>query len=189
MMWTARIVLLSLLLLTAGGWFDVALGKRKYAMLPALAVVLGLSFVPTLRTPSVRLCFAPCAFALLTALLCPTEHPFGAAIAAGLGGLIGWRLCETFPLFPEQGLLIALPTLLLAALYGREGSAIALAASAAPFVMLTARAAGDYTLFRSAVLELGDADALTAQAVGLFLLLTASAARRAGLRIAKRKPV
>lgn len=171
-MWTARIALLTLLLLLGGGWFDVLFSKRKkIALLCAIPVVFGLTFVPALRTPSVRVCAAPCAFALIAALLCPTEHPFGALTAAALGGTIGWKLCDALPLFAEQGLLIAVPTLLLAALYCRDANAKALAIAAAPFGMLLLRAFGDYSLFRSAVLELGTGDALAAQAVGLLLLL------------------
>ncbi len=196
MMWTARIALLTTLLLTAGGWFDMLLpGWKKRTVLLLLPVVFGLTFVPTLRTPSVRLCFAPCAFALLTALLCPTDHPFRALLASVLGGYLGWKLCDLLPLFPEQGLLIAAPTLIFAALFCREANAKALAIAAAPFGMLLWRAFGDYTLFQSAVLELGNADALTAQAVGILLLLAATAAVRAlrdgririGKGIARRK--
>ncbi len=177
MMWTARIALLTTLLLTAGGWFDMLLpGWKKRTVLLLLPVVFGLTFVPTLRTPSVRLCFAPCAFALLTALLCPTDHPFRALFASVLGGYLGWKLCDLLPLFPEQGLLIAAPTLIFAALFCREANAKALAIAAAPFGMLLWRAFGDYTLFQSAVLELGNADALTAEAVGLLVLLAGGCA-------------
>lgn len=175
-MWTARICLWITLLLGAGGWFDALMkGPRKIAVLSALAVVCGLSFVPTVREPIVRVCAAPCAFALLCALLCPTEHPLGAASAAVLGGIVGWKLLDTFPLFAEPGLLIALPTLLFAALYARDKNAAALAVAASPFVMLLFRMAGDWMLFNSAVLELGNADALAAQAMGLLLLLACGA--------------
>ena len=179
-MWTGRIALLSMLLLLCGGWFDALLPKwKKRAALLLLPVVFALSFVPTLREPCVRLCAAPCALALLAALLCPTEQPLRAAFSAVLGGVIGWRLCETLPLFFEQGLLIAVPTLLVSMLYCRDPNARALALAAAPFFMLLCRAGADYTLFKSAVLELGNEDALTAQAVGILLLLAATAAVRA----------
>jgi hypothetical protein len=179
-MWTGRIALLALLLLLCGGWFDALLPRwKKRTALLLLPVVLGLTFVPTLREPTVRLCFAPCALALASALLCPTEQPVGAAFSAVLGGVIGWKLCETFPLFFEQGLLIAGPTLLVSMLYCRDPNARALALAAAPFVMLLCRAGADYTLFKSAVLELGNEDALTAQCVGILLLLAGTAAARA----------
>ena len=172
MMWTARIALLTILLLTAGGWFDMLLPKwKKRAVLLLLPVLFGLTFVPTLRTPTVRLCFASCAFALLTAVLSPTDHPFGALTAATFGGYLGWKLCDLLPLFPEQGLLIAAPALVFAALFCRDANAKALAIAAAPFGMLLWRAFGDYTLFQSAVLELGNEDALTAEAVGMLVLL------------------
>ena len=173
MMWTARIALLTTLLLTAGGWFDMLLPKwKKRTVLLLLPVVFGLTFVPTLRTPSVRLCFAPCAFALMIALLCPTDHPFGALCAAALGGAIGWKLCDAIPLFPELGILIAAPTAALAALYCRDANAKALAIAAAPFFMLLLQAIGDYMLFHNTVLELGNEDTLCAQAAGSVLLLT-----------------
>lgn len=172
MIWTARIALLTTLLLTAGGWFDMLLPKwKKRTVLLLLPVVFGLTFVPTLRTPSVRLCFASCAFALLTAVLSPTDHPFGALTAATFGGYLGWKLCDLLPLFPEQGLLIAATALVFAALFCRDANAKALAIAAAPFGMLLWRAFGDYTLFQSAVLELGNADAMTAEAVGMLVLL------------------
>ena len=172
MMWTARIALLTILLLTAGGWFDMLLPKwKKRAVLLLLPVLFGLTFVPTLRTPTVRLCFASCAFALLTAVLSPTDHPFGALTAATFGGYLGWKLCDLLPLFPEQGLLIAAPALVFAALFCRDANAKALAIATAPFGMLLWRAFGDYTLFQSAVLELGNEDALTAEAVGMLVLL------------------
>lgn len=176
-MWTARIAMILMLFLTAGGWFDALLPKRKKAaVLLLLPGLFALTYAPTIREPIVRLCFAPCALALLCALLCPTEHPFGALTAAALGGMIGWKLCDALPLFPEPGILIAVPTLVLAALYCRDRSAKALALAAAPFVMLLLRAIGDYSLFQSAVLELGDADALAAQTTGLFALLLSDAA-------------
>ena len=172
MMWTARIALLSTGLLTLGGWFDPLLPKRKKrALLLLCPVILGLTAVPTFETPSVRLCFAPCAFFLCTAILCPTDQPFSALVTALLGGFLGWKLIDTVPLFPEPGLFIALPALLLGALYCRDINAKALAIVAAPFVMLFFQMIGDYTLFQSAVLELGNADALTAQTVGSALVL------------------
>ena len=39
------------------------------------AAGLVLTFVPTLRESCVRLCYAPCALALLAALFCPSEEP------------------------------------------------------------------------------------------------------------------
>ena len=172
-MWTGRILLLVLLLFAGGGWFDSLFSKRKkIALLCAIAVVFGLTLVPTVKTPSVRLCFAPCAFLLCTAALCPTKHPFGAAFAALLGGYLGWKLCDALPLFIEQGLLIAAPTLLFCALICRDANAKALAIAAAPFVMLFLQMAGDYVLFKSTVLELGSGDALCAQSAGLLILLT-----------------
>ena len=171
-MWTARILLLTLLLLTGGGWFDMLLFRReKIALLCLAPVMIGLSFLPTFRSPSVRVCFAPCAFMLLTALLCPTDHPFGALFAALFGGFLGWKLCDTLPLFSEQGLLIAAPTLLLSAFVCRDANARALAIAAAPFVMLFFQMVGDYMLFKSAVLELGSGDAFCAQSAGLLALL------------------
>ena len=173
-MWTGRILLLVLLLFACGGWFDTLLSKRKkIAMLCAIAVVFGLTLVPTVKTPTVRLCFAPCAFVLCTAALCPTKHPFGAAFAAMLGGFLGWKLCDVLPLFFEQGLLIAAPTLILCVLVCRDANAKALAIAAAPFVMLFLQMIGDYVLFKSAVLELGTGDALCAQSAGLLALFAA----------------
>lgn len=187
MMWTARIALLTTLLLTAGGWFDMLLPRwKKRAVLLLLPVLFGLTFVPTLRTPSVRLCFASCAFALLTTVLSPTDHPFGALTAATFGGYLGWKLCDLLPLFPEQGLLIAAPALVFAALFCRDANAKALAIAAAPFGMLLWRAFGDYTLFQSAVLELGNADAMTAEAVGMLVLLAGGFVRDRLLRAGKR---
>ncbi len=186
-MWTARILMLILLLLAAGGWFDALLPKRKKtAILLLLPAVFAASYVPTLREPSVRMCTAPCAFALLCALLFPTDHPLGALTAALLGGMVGWKLCDVFPLFPEQGLLIAAPTVLLAALYCRDASAKALAIAAAPFVMLFLRAVGDYLLFKSAVLELGCEDTFAAQTIGSALLLMGESAL-ARLRLVQRR--
>lgn len=186
-MWTARILLLALLLLTGGGWFDLLLFRReKIALLCLAPIVFGLSLVPTLFTPSVRLCFAPCAFALMIALLCPTDHPFGAAFAALLGGFLGWKLCDALPLFPEQGILIAVPTLVCCTLLCRDANARALAIAAAPFGMLFFQMAGDYMLFRSAVLELGNGDALCAQTAGLLLLLTFGFIRDRAGQIRKR---
>jgi len=172
MMWTARIALLSTGFLTLGGWFDTVLRKRKKrTLLLLLPVLLGLSAVPTLETPSVRLCFAPCVFFLCTAILCPTDQPLSALVAALLGGFLGWKLIDTFPLFSEPGLFVALPTLMLGALYCRDANAKALAIAAAPLVMLFFQMIGDYMLFRSAVLELGSGDALTAQSSGILFLL------------------
>lgn len=186
-MWTARILLLTMLILTGGGWFDLLLFKReKIALLCALPIVFGLSLLPTIRMPTVRLCFAPCAFALIIALLCPTDQPLRALLAALFGGFLGWKLCDSLPLFFEQGLLIAAPTLLLSLLFCREANARALAIAAAPFVMLFFQMVGDYTLFRSAVLELGTGDALTAQSAGLFLLLLCGTLRDRVIDIRKR---
>lgn len=186
-MWTARILLLTVLLLSGGGWFDALLFRReKIALLCALPVVFGLSFLPTLRTPTVRLCFAPCALALIAALLCPTDQPIRALLAALFGGFLGWKLCDALPLFFEQGLLIAAPTLFLCLLLCREANARALAIAAAPFVMLFFQMIGDYTLFRSAVLELGTGDALMAQSAGLLLLLSAGLVRDRVIEFRKR---
>ena len=177
-MWTARILLLALLLLTGGGWFDSTLFRReKIALLCLAPVVFGLSFLPTFKTPTVRLCFAPCAFMLLIAALCPTEHPFGALCAALLGGFLGWKLCDALPLFFEQGFLTAAPTLVLCALLCRDANARALAIAAAPFVMLFFQMVGDYMLFKNAVLELGSGDTFCAQSAGLLALLVGGLVR------------
>ena len=172
-MWTAKILLPVLMLLIGGGWFDSILSKtEKRRALLSIPLIFGLCFVPQLREPTVRALAAPCAWLLLTALFCSTDRPVGALLAAVLGGMIGWKLIDTFPLFPEPGLFCAVPTALLCALYCRERNAKALAIAAAPFVMLFFRAVGDYALFQSAVLELGDGDSLAAQSAGfLFLLL------------------
>ena len=184
-MWTARILLLVLLFLTGGGWFDAQLPKwKKTALLCTLPIVFALSFVPTITEPSVRLCPAPLAMILFAALLCPTDHPFGALMGALLGGGLGWELCETFPLFFEQGILIAFSTIVVCLFFCRDANAKALAVAAAPFVMLVCRMAGDYMLFRSTVLELGNGDALCAQIVGMFLLILFGAVRdRVSLRL------
>ena len=175
-MWTARILLLAVLLLAGGGWFDKVLPRRqKTALLLGVPVVFALSYLPEIRETYVHACAAPCAFVLLIALLCPTAHPIGAALCAALGGLLGWKLNDLFPLFFEPGLLIAVPTALLSVFYCRDANAKALALAAAPFVSLFLRAVGDYTLFQSAVLSLGDGDALCAQAVGFLLLLLGGA--------------
>jgi hypothetical protein len=171
-MWTGRIALLALGLLTGGGWFDRVLKKgTKRALLLLVPAVIGLTYAPTLRGASARLCFAPCAFLLAAALLCPLDEPVSALCAAVLSGLAGAKLSDAFPLFPEQGLLTALPALFLAQGFVKRTGARALAIAAAPFFMLLFRAAGDATLFSFAVLELGDGDALAAQTVGILLLL------------------
>ena len=175
-MWTARIVLLVTELLLAGGWFDPLLGRRKKRLsLAALPVLSALSFVPPMRETFVHAYAAPCAFLLSAALLCPTDRPIGALLAAAFSGIAGWKLIDSFPLFFEPGLLIALPAIVFSLFYCRDANAKALAIAAAPFVMLFCRAVGDYTLFNSAVLELGNGDALCAQAVGLLLLLAGGA--------------
>ena len=175
-MWTARILLIVTGLLTLGGWFDGCLDRRrKRGLLPGLPTVFALSFLPELSETYVHACAAPCAALLLAALLCPTAHPFGAVIGAALGGIVGWKLWDMFPLFFELGLLAAAPAVLFAALYCRDANAKALAVAAAPFVTLLMRAVGDYTLFQSTVLEIGNGDALCAQAAGLLLLLTGGA--------------
>ena len=176
-MWTARILLLMTEILLCGGWFDAMPGKaQKRRLLFGLPVVFALSFLPDLSETYVHACAAPCAFLLLAALSCPTAHPIGAAICAALGGLFGWKLWDLFPLFFEQGLLVAVPTAVFSVFYCRDAKAKALAIAAAPFVSLLMRAIGDYTLFQSAVIELGNGDALCAQAAGLLLLLAGSAA-------------
>ncbi len=175
-MWTGRIALLALGLLTGGGWLGRVLDRgTKRAILLLVPLVFGLTYVPTLREPSVRLCFAPCAFFLAAALLCPLEEPLSAAAAAVLSGLIGAKLSDAFPLFCEQGLLTALPALALSFCFLRSTGSRALAVAAAPFAMLLFRAAGDAALFSFAVLELGTGDTLAAEAVGILLLLTLEA--------------
>ena len=176
-MWTARVLLLSTALLTGGGWYDaVADRKQKRGLLAGLPVVFALSFLPELTETYVHACAAPCALLLFFALLCPTRHPVGAAVCAALGGMLGWKLWDAFPLFPEPGLLIAVPTAVFSVFYCRDANAKALAAAAAPFVSLLMRAIGDYTLFQSTVIELGNGDALCAQSAGLLLLLSGGAA-------------
>lgn len=171
-MWTAGILLSIVMLLCGGGWFDPILSKaEKRRTLLSIPVVLGLCFVPQLRAPTVRAVAAPCAWFLLTAIFASTDRPIGALLAAVFGGLVGWKLADTFPLFPEPGLFTAVPTALLSAVYCRDRNAKALAIAAAPFIMLFFRAVGDYMLFQSAVLELGDGDSLTAQSAGFLLLL------------------
>lgn len=175
-MWTARFLLLAAALLTVGGWFDAVLPRfQKRALLFALPLLFGLSFVPTVRETYVRACVAPCAAMLLAALVCPTEHPIGAGLCAVLGGILGWKLFDLLPLFFEPGLLVAVPTAALSLFYCRDANAKALAVLAAPFLALWMRAVGDYTLFQTAVLELGDGNALCAQTAGLLLLLVGGA--------------
>ena len=190
-MWTAGILLLILGLFLLGGWFDPILSKaEKRFMLLSIPVVLGLCLVPQLRAPAVRAYAAPCAWFLLTAVFCSTDHPVGALLAAVFGGLVGWKLADTFPLFPEPGLFVAVPTALLSVLYCRDRNAKALAIAAAPFVMLFFRAVGDYMLFSSAVLELGDGDSLAAQSAGLLLLLSGGLLqKRLPVRLRRLHPV
>ena len=178
-MWTGRIALLALWLLTGGGWFDRVLSKgTKRALLALVPLVIGLTCVPTLREASVRLCFAPCAFLLAAAVLCPLKEPLSAAAAAVLSGVVGARLSDAFPLFFEQGLLTALPALFLSLCLAKRTGARALVIAAAPFCMLLFRAAGDAALFSFAVLELGTGDALAAQATGILLLFAVEELKR-----------
>ena len=171
-MWTGRILLLILLLLTGGGWFDTLLpNPKKTALFCAEAAVFGLTLLPEIRTPTVRISIAPCAFLLCMALLCPTKRPLGALLAAVFGGFLGWKLCDALPLFFEQGLLIAAAALLCMP-FCRDEKAKALAIAAAPVMMLLWRTAGDYALFQSAVVQFGSGDALCAQSAGLLCLLT-----------------
>lgn len=189
-MWTARICLLITELLLAGGWFDAMFDRRrKIAVLTALPVLFALTLVPALKETYVHAYAAPCAFMLAAALLCPTDRPIGAALAAAFAGIAGWKLMDSFPLFPEQGLFAAVPAAVLAQFYCRDRNAKALAVAAAPFVMLFCRAVGDYTLFHSAVLELGNGDAFAAQTAGLLLLLLGGALYgRFPLRLGRIRP-
>jgi hypothetical protein len=115
------------------------------------------------------------------------DEPLSAAVAAVLSGLIGAKLSDAFPLFIEQGLLTALPALVIAFGFVRSTGSRALAIAAAPFLMLLFRAAGDATLFSFAVLELGTGDALAAESVGILLLLAAETAfRRLSARVRDR---
>ncbi len=190
-MWTARIVLLLIALLLSGGWFDRLFDrKRKIAALAALPALFALSFVPPLKETYVHAYAAPCAFLLITALLCPTDRPIGAALAAAFAGIAGWKLMDSFPLFVELGLLTAVPAVAFSQFYCRDRNAKALAVAAAPFFMLFCRTVGDYTLFESAVLELGNGDALTAQTSGLLLLLLGGAVyEHVPIRVKRIKPL
>lgn len=166
-------------LLTGGGWFDAMLRpKTKAGLLAGLPLVFFASFLPELSEPYVRVCAAPCACLLLCALLCPTEHPIGAVLCAALGGMLGWKLWDLFPLFFELGFLVAAPTVLFSLFYCRDANARAIAVVSAPFFSLLIRAVGDYTLFFSAVLELGSGDALCAQIAGILCLLAGGAAAK-----------
>ena len=82
---------------------------------------------------------------------------------------------------------IAAPALLFCTLFCRDADAKALAIAAAPLVMLFFRMTGDYMLFRSTVLELGNGDALCAQSAGLLLFLAGGLVRdrlrRSGRRL------
>ena len=189
-MWTARICFLITELLLAGGWFDALFERRrKIAVLAALPALFALTYVPPLKETFVHAYAAPCAFVLCASVLCPTERPVGAALAAAFAGIAGWKLADSFPLFPELGLLVACPGVVFAQFYCRDRNAKALAVAAAPFVMLFCRAVGDYTLFQSAVLELGNGDALTAQTAGLLLLLAGGAlVERFPLRLGRIRP-
>ncbi len=189
-MWTARICLLITELLLAGGWFDALFERRrKIAVLAALPALFALTYVPPLKETFVHAYAAPCAFVLCASVLCPTERPVGAALAAAFAGIAGWKLADSFPLFPELGLLVACPGVVFAQFYCRDRNAKALAVAAAPFVMLFCRAVGDYTLFQSAVLELGNGDTLTAQTAGLLLLLAGGAlVERFPLRLGRIRP-
>ncbi|MBQ6076608.1 MAG: hypothetical protein IJK88_00705 [Clostridia bacterium] len=190
-MWTARICLLITELLLAGGWFDALFERRrKIAVLAALPALFALTYVPPLRETFVHAYAAPCAFVLCASVLCPTDRPIGAALAAAFAGIAGWKLMDSFPLFPELGLLVACPAAVFAQFYCRDRNAKALAVSAAPFVMLFCRAVGDYTLFQSAVLELGSGDAFMAQTSGLLLLLAGGALyARVPVRLKRVRPL
>ena len=190
-MWTARICLLITELLLAGGWFDALFERRrKIAVLAALPALFALTYVPPLKETFVHAYAAPCAFVLCASVLCPTERPVGAALAAAFAGIAGWKLADSFPLFPELGLLVACPGVVFAQFYCRDRNAKALAVAAAPFVMLFCRAVGDYTLFQSAVLELGSGDAFMAQTAGLLLLLAGGALyARVPVRLKRVRPL
>ena len=190
-MWTARICLLMTELLLLGGWFDALLERsRKRVLLAALPALFALTYVPPLRETFVHAYAAPCAFVLCASVLCPTDRPIGAALAAAFAGIAGWKLMDSFPLFPELGLLTAVPAVVFAQFYCRDRNAKALAVAAAPFVMLLCHAVGDYTLFQSAVLELGSGDAFMAQTSGLLLLLAGGALyARVPVRLKRVRPL
>lgn len=174
-MYTAIVTLLILALLTIGGWFSAWFSTplKKWAAVAACVLIAGLSLLPVFEEGQVRVHAASVVLLFFVLLTQQTQHPIGAVLAASLGGLVGWKLCDTFPLFVEQGLLIAAPTLLLTLLYGLDAQAKVLAVAAAPFVTLVCFAVSDDLLFRYCVLSLGSTDALVAQTVGLLCLLLA----------------
>lgn len=168
-MFTADVLLLVLLLLTAGGWFSKSLSQRQRVIVPiACAALIALSFVPTLYEGRVSAYLAADALLLLLLLTQRVKRPILCLLCALLAGTVGWKLVDLFPLFWEHGLLLILPTLLLCGLLLKRAEDARFAVALSPYVSGACVALSDQFLFRYSVFPIGTEAGFCATVIGLL---------------------
>ena len=150
----------------------------KLSLVMSMAIMLCLLFgvfTPSLRKPVYRFIF--CALCLGALLLSSIETQAGKAhimricVACCFGGVIGWRLIDSLPLFPELELLACVPVVLLSFIYGKTIKDRLLTALIAPIVVCFCFALSDYLLFEFCVVSLGSEFAFGMQLGGVFAVL------------------
>ncbi|MDO4565127.1 MAG: hypothetical protein Q4C04_05885 [Clostridia bacterium] len=178
-MYTASLFFGILLITTATGLWDAIL-RSRIQTIAAFAVVFALSFIDA------ELAVYPASLLVLTLpfLLKIGQKWWRAVPALLIAGLLGWRLCDMYPLFFDLELLSAIPAALLAVLMCRTLGARALVVCLSPLIGQAALSLADFSLFGYAPLKIGSGAVSGAQAIGLtaVFVFTAVETRLLALR-------
>lgn len=94
-----------------------------------------------------------------------------AVIAAIIGGLLGWKLCDVFPLFFDLGILCAVPCILFAVLYCKNLGCRLLIVLLAPLLSRLMVSLNDLVLFNYTIISIGGDWSNDAQAIGCFSVI------------------
>lgn len=169
------ILLTSWVLLTLCGTYDHVMFRKRSCKVMFAVVLLCVLFLRdvTLENAWVSV-YAPSV--LLTGLLsaCRRRGEWGGRLIVVLfGGMLGWKLSSSYPLFAETGLLLSVVYVSLSCIYCRSIQAKLSAVAGAAILSGLFQYVQDALLFGYGRVTLGNADLLDAQVISAYFLLNA----------------
>ncbi len=170
-MYTSIILLLVLILLTAGGWLQHSFPTRKIRLLAVAGcmALIAAACVPVIRDEQVSIYIAGDVLLLGLLVSQHTKHPIRMILLSVVCGLAGWKLTDWFPLLKEQGIVQILPALLLTESLSLEGGEKRLILGISPYVSALCVALMDQFLFRYTVLPIGTPQGFTGSVFALLI--------------------
>lgn len=167
----SQILLISLLLFSLLGSYDGVVFRHRSERLLACLSMVALLLLGRLGSESaaIRVQYGCVFLAGFLALRTPWKEWGGIVIVSTFGGLLSWKLSTSYPLFEEQGLLIALVIISLAFIYCRAIYAKLFASACAVLFLGVFQLVQDYILFGYGKWVLGSDVMMDAQIVAVFV--------------------